>query len=404
MAGLPSEVIDLDYHHDPAWRMRYSTLKLLVLSNRLWHPSTVRLVEMLTSQGIEVETMGYLRGHPPVRSPAGQHTDLGSVRNSSYYRRIPSMARNSLRIRRAIGRNELVLVDGADVASVAHIAGYRLSKPVVRYVADIERLAVLPGLRARAVRKIDRLIEARCRLLLLTSPDAAFYYRDWLKLDVPVFVLENRVEQSRADAWQRWSADAPDEPKDDKDAPPPARPIRIGWFAQIRDRWSLELIEHLCREFGSKFEVVIAGFVASNIRDFEHFLERNPTVEYLGPFSQVDDLPRLHSRVDMSLAAVSPELPTSVAVSNRYHDSCMLGTPLVVRGGTTVGKRVAKHQIGIVLNQIDPRHAAAELAVIAPDDVLAWRTNMQKLPPEFYLHRDAPAGLAAALRAISESE
>jgi len=374
------------------------SLRVLYASTNISHPFTVGRVEMMEREGIEVECIGYERGDPPVR-PAEQYDVLGHLRKGAYLSRVPSILRDVLALRRAIRRNDLIYVNGADMALVVHVAGMLLGRPVVRDVPDIERVLVMPGLKSRPLRRLDKLLEGRCKLLVLTSPAAETYYRDWIHVRTPVFVLENKVEPNVAEAWRR-SLDELGSCSASQDAPVVDRPLRVGWFAQLRDQWSLDLVEHLATDFSERFEIVMAGIVGPRIHGFDQFLARNPTVRYLGPFRQIEDLPQLYSSVDISVACVLPELPTSLALSNRFYTSCYFGTPLIVRADTAAGDKVRHHDVGLVLRSSSPRDAAAELASTPLADWLRWKANMQALAPDVYCHTWESPELAERLRAL----
>lgn len=379
-----------------------SECKVLYATTSIFHPFTAGRVEMMKSEGIEVETVGYVRGNPSGRVlPTSRFTVLGSIRSQAYYRRVPLMLRHVFGLRRAIRRNDVVVVNGGDLTLIVHLAVLLLDRPVVRDVPDIEKILVQEGLTSRFFRKLDKLIEGRCKMLILTSAAAETYYRDWLRVDTPVLVVENKVERKVADVWQNSFANGARAQV--RSTPLADRPLRVGWFAQIRDQWSLDFVEHLSRKFGDRFQVVIAGFVGLSIRGFDEFLERNPAIEYLGPFRQIEDLPQLYSRVDMSLATVLPELPTSLALSCRYFTSCMLGTPLIVRAGTYAGDRVRQNEAGMVLQSLEPDDAAAELAAISASDWLDWQAAVAALPPEEYIYSHEGRELAKSLRELAGS-
>lgn len=374
------------------------------MSTRLSHPITATRIAMLESQGFAVEIVGFERPGFYGRLPAQQYTVLGRLRDGSYPMRLPALLRSLGRLRSAMRRNELIYVNGVDVAFAAVISGVFLGKPIVREVPDLETVLVASGIKGRLYRWIDKCIESRCGLLVLTTSGYEIYYREWLRIETPSIVVENKVEPSLVAAWQsalQASAPRQDTARQDTDGTPsPGRPLRLGWFAQIRDPWSLDLVEHLVAEAGDGFKVVIAGVIASNIRDFDQFLERNPTVEYLGRYRHPVDLQGLYARVDLQLACYSPELPDGWSQSCRFYDACAMRTPLVVRAGTADALRVRRHGLGIVLHHKEPMAAAEELARMTIGELQQWRDNMAALAPETYTLNDESASLATALRAL----
>ncbi len=374
--------------------------KVLFVSTRLSHPITAWRIEMLQSHGFDVETVGFERPGFYGRLPSVPYATLGRLRDNAYLRRLPALLRAVPRIRAAIRRCSLVYVNGGDTAFAVIAARGLRRVPVVREVPDIERILLSSGLIGRFYRSLDRFIERRCRLLVLTSPEYRVYYRDWLRLEASSIVVENKVEPGLADVWRRLAADGSRQATG-AGIPLADRPLKIGCFAQIRDQWALDCLEHLTKIAGDSFEVVIAGVVTPDIEGFEQFQQRNPAIDYRGPYRHPDDLGRLYSEVDMQMAAIAPGLSHDWSRTCRFYDSCALRTPLVVRAGTADAAQVEQHRIGAVLKQARPQDAASELARLTADDWLEWRSNMDALSPEVYALSDEGDNLAAALNALT---
>ena len=370
--------------------------RVLFVSTRLSHPITAWRIEMLQSCGFEVETVGFERPGFYGRLPPVPYATLGRLRDKAYLRRLPALLRAVPAVRAAIRRCSLVYVNGGDTAFAAIAARGLMRVPVVREVADIDEILVASRLRGRLYRALDRFIERRCRLLVLASPGYRRYYRHWLGLEASNIVVENKVEAALADAWRRLSADD-SRHATDAGVPLVDRPMRMGWFAQIRDQWSLDLVEHLVKTAGGRFEVIMAGVVTPDIDGFEQFLRRNPEIDYRGPYRHPEDLRLLYSEVDMQMACYPPEIPNGWSRSCRFYDSCALRTPVVVRAGTADAVPVEQHRIGAVLQQARPQDAANELARLTADDWLAWQSNLDTLSPEVYALSDEGDNLASAL-------
>lgn len=374
--------------------------QLLFVSTRLSHPITATRVEMLEKEGFEIEIVGFERAGFYGRLPSQPFAVLGSLRDGKYPLRILGLLRALKKLRSAIRRNDLVYANGADVALGVVLAGMLLGKPILREVPDVEAVLLSTGMRGSLYRWVDRFIESRCHLLVLTSSGYEDYYRKWLQIDTPSVVIENKVEPALAAAWADCLRDSG--PHDDPASMPLLdRPLRLGWFAQIRHPWSLDLVEHLVAVAGDRFEVVIGGVVTSDINDFDEFLERNPRVEYLGPFRHPADLEGMYAQVDLQLACYDPEIPDGWSLSCRFYDSCALGTPLVSRADTADAVRVERYQLGLVLHEKDPQAAAEELARITLGEWQLWRDNVAALAPDTYTLSDESARLADAIEALT---
>ncbi len=369
--------------------------RILYLSSHISHPRDATRIGMLRGLGFEIEAVGFDRSSFGADRSGDHFEILGHLEDGAYWQRIPRFLASLPRIRRAIRRGDLVYVMAPDMAAVVLLAGLAIDKPVVLEVPDVPAMVGAPGVIGWFRRRIDRFVVARCRMLVLTTSEYQVYYHDRMGAGTPSLVVENRVDAAIAAGWRELSEQNPDVPLVD-------RPMRIGWFAHIRDQWSMELIEHVVEGFGDRFEFVIVGAVASNIEGFEEFLARNPAVEYRGAFRRPDDLPRLYSDVDMALICYVPSFPTGLAQSYRFYDSCAFKTPMIVRRDTGDARRVQFHQLGKVLRGSSAKDAALDLGSISSADWLRWRDNMEALKPQVYTLTDEPDRLAAALRELLE--
>ncbi len=368
-----------------------SEQRILYLSGNLSHPMNTRRVGMLRDAGFEIEAAGFDRSKYGTDTSVDRFKTLGHIEDGSYFKRLSRFLASLPRMRRAIRRNDLVYVVAPDMAGVALLARLAIRKPVVLEVPDLLMVLGAPGLIGWTRRRIDRFVVGRCRLLVLTASEYQTYYRGWLGATTPSLVFENKPDAALASAWREL-------PKQNPGVPLQDRPMRVGWFAGIRDQWSMELIEHAVTAFGDKFEFVIAGLVTSRIEGFDEFLSRNGAVEYRGVFQRPDDLPRLYSDVDMALACYDPTFPNGLSRSYRSYDACAFRTPVIARADTGDALWVQHHQVGKVLHSSEASDAADELAGITSADWLRWRDSLEALQPQVYTFTDEPDRLAAALR------
>ncbi len=352
-------------------------------------------IGMLRDLGFEVEVIGFDRSSFGVGGSVDRFTTLGRLEDGAYWQRTTRFLASLPAIRRAIQRNDLAYVMAPDMAGVVLLARLATGKPVVLEVPDVPMMLGAPGMAGWLRRRVDQFIVGRFRLLVLTASEYQTYYRDWLGANTPSLVIENKPDAALAAGWREL-------PKQNPGVPLQDRPLRVAWFAHLRDQWSMELIEHAVEVCGDKFEFVIAGAVASNIEGFDEFLARNPAVEYRGAFRRPDDLPRLYSEVDMALICYDPTFPFGLARSYRFYDSCAFKAPMIVRADTGDARRVQSHQVGKALQSPEAKDAAAELAGITGADWLRWRDNMEALKPQVYTLTDEPDRLAAALRELLE--
>ncbi len=368
--------------------------KILFILPRLANPVILIRIDMLRRAGWEVEVMAFQRDIPTERLPDWPITILGRIQDEFYLRRLPTLLFVAPKIRAAMRRSQLVYAYGLDLALVALIAGLGLAKPVVINVLDVRGAQTAPGLRGWLLRTIDRIVVARTRLLILSSTEYHHYFRDWLKIRTPSLVIENKIETSRAAARPNQVSQTEEE------TPLLSRPLVIGWFASLRDPWSVEFLKCLIRLAPGKFKILLAGDVSPKLTDFACFLERNPDVQYRGIFHYPDDMPGLYRNVDMMLTCYPPVIPESWSRSCRYYESCFFQKPVIVRAGTGDAVEVAKHRIGVVLGESSPEAAAREFSAITAADWLCWQASMAALPPHNYMFTDEVCGLSDVLKDI----
>ncbi len=364
---------------------------LCVLPNPT-QPTTVGRVALLQRQGHQVEVMAFQRGFDHGRSFNCPVTILGRIHHQDYLERIPVLLRAFPKIRAGIRRNQVVYVLNLDLTFMVIVSGWGLKRPVILDVLDITQIQVASGLKGRLVRAVEKFVVERCHLLMLQSPDYRRYYRDWLHTNTPDITSPGgRVEYARVVAHRK------DEATPAAGIPFRDRPLKIGYFATMRDQWSLECLEYLAKSSKGRFEFLLAGAVSPTLQGFDQFLERNPDIQYKGPFRHSEDISELYGSVDMILACFPPKMPFGWSRSCRSYEACLFQKPLIVRAGTGDSKEVERYQSGLIIGEHNPEDAAAEIRDITADDWLRWRTNMAALPLDFYSYTDTSNGLIRAL-------
>lgn len=366
--------------------------RVLCILPRLTHPMVVRRLKMLEEElGCQVEIMAFQRDFYHGRSLNWPTTILGRIQHERYLRRVLVLIRSVSKIRSRIRCNQLVYAFHMDLALTALIARLGLGKPIILDVLDIVPYQTSPGWKSRLIRAVEKFTVERCSLLVLIASRYRRYYRDWLNVSTPDIVIEEKVESSRnrANRGERLPA-LPRVPFVD-------RPLRIGYFSVIRDLWSLEFLACLAKSSRERFEIFLAGAVASKLHDFDRFLEKNPGITYRGVFQHPDDLQKLYESVDMILACYSPVIPYCWSQSSRYYEACFFQRPLIVRAGTGDASGVRQHQTGLIIRENRPADAARKLSAVTIDDWLRWRANMAALPRHIYSLTSEADDLAGAL-------
>ena len=372
--------------------------KVLCVLPATYHPRFARRIDMIREIGFEVEAIAFERDYIGGRSPNCEIELLGALSHGQLVRRVPKLLGSLRKARMAIRRNDVVYAFNPDMALFALLAGAGLSKPVAVEVADIRKAQTGKGLKGRIVRALDKLTLRNCKLLTVTSDRYFHYYRDWLMVETPGLVLENKLSASFCDEFRTCSSSLA------LGCVPLNRPLRIGWFGRLRDEWSLRVIEDLVGSFQGQFSIVVAGTLSPPVAAMSHLAAQNPGIKYLGPYDHPGDLPSLFNGVDMVMACNPPEVPSAWSRANRYYDACFFAKPLIVRAGGADAEETRRHDIGLVIQDNCPSAAADAIRNITPEELDRWRKNMRALPPSIYSDIEDVRALRLAVGEIAGSQ
>ncbi len=341
--------------------------------------------------------MGFQREVNQGTTPNHNITYLGIIKPANYLKRVLTLIWSIRKVRSALQRNQLVYVFNTDLALMMIFASLGLRRPIAMEVTDIQPIQTRPGLIGKIVRQIEKFALSQLDLLVLMSTGYRDYYQRWLKSNIPELLVEERIEPSLASVY------AQHKPVVRSGMPLGDRKLRIGYYGNIRSRWSLRLLAALCSSSNDRFDVVIAGLVSHKIRHFDDYLQKDNAIRYLGPFRHPEDIPYLYSSVDMILACYSPMIPFGWSQASRYYEACFFRKPLIVRAGTEAARQVESHGIGHIIEDDDPQVAAQSIGSITPERWLRWQQNMAALPPDAYLHDTQPDLLASKLNSLLNS-
>ena len=365
--------------------------KILCILPTMTDTRIARRIDMLNRGGFAVEAVAFARHQLAGRRPDCPVQRLGRIPHRRYVARIGKLLAAAHKVRRAIRRNEIVYAFNSDLAFLATISSMGLNRPLVLEVADIKDVQVAGGWSGRAVRALEKLAVDRCSLLVLTTGGYRSYYQRWLGAKTPSIVIENKLDPAFAKSIPGL------------DPPPPTdRRLRIGWFGRLRDEWTMRVIEELIRLAPHKFSAVLAGTPSPFLADFSARVGNSPNVDYRGGYSYPADLPALYNSVDLVMACYPPEIPHGWSQSNRYYEACLFRKPLIVRAGCSDADGVRRHNIGLVLDAVAIKEAAAAIDEVAPEDWMRWRDNAAALPPHVYLSIDEAKVLAKALHEVGD--
>ncbi len=368
--------------------------KILCITPISIEPVISQRIQMLREAGFDVEVITFENNYYPGQLLDHRVQSLGRLYFNIYWLRVFEIMARVPKIRAAIRRNDIVYVFHTGTTILPLLAGMGLAMPAVLEIHDIAKHQVDRNLKGQLVRFIDKgIITKKYNLLVLTTRNYHNYYRDILNVGTPTLIIENKCDRSFSVAIRRKGISPPG------GKPFEERPLRIGYFGSIRDKWSLHLIELLTTTC-KRFEIVIAGVTSPKIHRFDRFLERNPNVEYRGAYSSPEDLPELYGSVDMVLACYSPEIPFCWAQSNRYYQSCLFRKPMIARACTGDANEVNRHQIGLVIKDDNIEKAVNSIRAVTIEKLKLWQTNLAALSPAVSTHTNEGELLGSQLKKL----
>lgn len=380
-AREPSERADLPEEASlPSLRVAY-------LVHDLNDPAVARRVRMLRAGGAEVRLTGFHRGaDAPSQVADAPARSLGRTRDGRLFSRAASVASAAMQGRErrgAVGGVDIVVARNLEMLLLAAVSLVRSEKPLVYECLDVHRL-MLSGAAGTVMRRLERALLGRARLLIVSSP--AFlreYFGPKQKHSGPSLLLENKL----LDLEGRAAREAV--------APPAPPPWRIGWFGAIRCARSLRMLTELAGRLHGRLEVLIAGRPAyDQFDDFDRQVARAPHVRFVGPYLP-QDLPALYGDVHFTWAIDYYEegLNSAWLLPNRLYEGGSQGAVPLALADVETGRWLAERGAGVLLH--DPAEELADLfahldapgyaqlraasAAIPPSDLRATRRDCEDL-------------------------
>ncbi len=372
-------------------------LKILFLLSILNDARDSKRIAMLQQAGFEVEAVAFDRGFFSGRPPNCPVEIIGKILNGHYVQRIPKLIAALGRVRRAIRRNDIVYTSGIDMALTGLVARFGLKKPLILEVGDIRKIQVSHNLSGYAVRCMDRCIAMRSALIVATAPGFIDgYYRNWLNVNTPAIVIENKLEAS-VSSYNSTVAPA-------KGIPLVDRALRIGYFGMLRCDWSWRVLEGLAASAAEKVQIVVAGRVIAPA-DLQSRAARFKNIDFRGEFRSPEQLPELYGDVDLVWACYPGadegkadwRWAQAICRSNRFYESCLFQVPIISKAGSGDAVQIASGKIGLIIEEEDIKAVVDRICKINSKDLQIWKENIAKLPQEIYLYTVEAESLKKAL-------
>nr|WP_294995071.1 hypothetical protein [uncultured Sediminibacterium sp.] len=374
-------------------------IKVLNLLQVVGHPRDSKRITGLLESGFSVSAMSFEREYHSGRLPDCPLEILDKIENGKYMARFFKIIKALPKLRKKMRHANVVYASGQDMAAMAYLAGLGLSKPIIMEVGDIVDLQLSNSLFSKIVRKVEKFLVNRYKLLVVISPGfLEDYYHKWLKVRTPGMVLENKLELSFSEKMK----DRPLKNLNTKDIFQ-SRPLRIGYFGLLRDEWSWKVLEKLALEHPKEYEVFFAG-MPINPKDIVQRIAQVDNMKYLGEYKSPDDLPDLYGEVDMVWACYprigENDWNLKWGRPNRFYESCFFGKPTFARKGAHFATDVERLQIGKAIDTHELSDVVAQVRTIKVDDLTLWQKNLETLSPAFYLYLNETEQLAERIKGL----
>lgn len=357
--------------------------------------ATRRRVAAFEADGIAVD--GFAMRRRDDAPPEWLAADLGLTRDGAYRQRAAAIlggARKALRRRDLLARADLMLARNLDMLLIAGLTralgGFR--QPLVYECLDIHRLMVRPDAVGRAMRAAEGAMLRRAAALWVSSPAFVREYFEPMQggalAGLRVELVENRMAPAPGLAPRPEGPGRTD----------PARPLRLGWFGNLRCARSLALMERLAAAFPGRLEIVLRGYPAlTEIPDFEARVAA-PGIAYGGRYRAPEELDEIYGAVDLVWAGdfMDAGFNSAWLLPNRLYEGGWFACPPIAPAAAETGRWVAERGAGFTVEEPIEEALPALIARLIDNraPVAAARAALLAMPAETFV---APEGSAAEL-------
>ncbi|ETX27224.1 glycosyltransferase [Roseivivax isoporae] len=275
---------------------------------------------------------------------------------------VAKVAPHGARLRQA----DMIVARNLDMLAIAWAARASAGAgrvPLVYECLDINGALVGEGAKARAMRRAERFLLARCAMLVVSSPSfVTEYFAPLQAYDGPWALWENKLAAGAALPARPHRRAAP------------SGPLRLGWVGTIRCAPSLALLAALADRMGPAIRVEIHGVVHRHaLPEFDAVLAARPNMTFHGPYAYPDDLARVYGGCDLVWAQDLWQRGSNSdwLLPNRIYEASWAGCPSIAVAGTETGRRVEADGLGWAIARPEADDLAALLAGLTPEAVAA---------------------------------
>uniref|UniRef100_A4WTY5 Glycosyltransferase subfamily 4-like N-terminal domain-containing protein n=1 Tax=Cereibacter sphaeroides (strain ATCC 17025 / ATH 2.4.3) TaxID=349102 RepID=A4WTY5_CERS5 len=348
-------------------------MRILYLAHDLDDSAIWRRVAMLRAGGATVHLAGFRRREGPLPEPA---TLLGRTADARLARRAFSVLRAGAGLGRRLATQEapdVILARNLEMLALAARAKALWPEALVVYeVLDIHRMMLGEGLRAQAMRALERRLLRRVGLVLTSSPGFINeYFQPFGQTRAPIRLIENKCFYP--------GAAIPPVP-----APQPVTaPITIGWFGILRCAWSLDCLDRVTRASPGRYRVLLRGKPAlDQLPRFHETVAANPDLEFGGPYRNPEDLAGIYGQVHLSwlIDRYDAGKNSDWLLPNRLYEGCRHHAVPVALAGTEVASFLGDCNIGLTVAAPDVDQVSDLLGHLDPPRVEVLRGRVRDVP------------------------
>ncbi|MDB5441076.1 MAG: putative glycosyl transferase [Caulobacteraceae bacterium] len=346
-------------------------------------------------QNAGIEVVGFMmRREEPAIAPTWRNIDLGLTSDARYAQRLARIVTGAItaaRHRDLLASADIIYARNLDMLLCADLAR-RLSgvkTPLVYECLDIHALLTREDAIGRMMRRLEAGLLRRTALVVISSPG---FQRDYFAVRHPglgrFFLAENRLIEG--DAFGQRPAN-PDKPI--------GRPLRIGWFGNLRCPVSIEVLEAVKDRCGEKVEIVLRGYFTEQTQPLaEARLLSIGKATYGGRYRAPQDLQALYEDVDLVWAGDYFEagMNSLWLLPNRIYEGGYFGVPAIAPSDAETGRWIAQRQAGFAAPE-PTRDSVPELIeglVADPAPITAARAALLRLPISTFVE---PRGFIGAV-------
>ncbi len=360
-------------------------LHVLYFVHDLADPAVRRRVLMLQAGGASVTLAGFRRGDNTLALVEGLiPIDLGMTRDGRFAQRLKAVGQAAFSLAgklKGVPRPDIIIGRNLEMLALASRADalFGGGVPIAYECLDIHRLLLREDAVGKALRRAEKLLGRKARLLLTSSP--AFvenYFAPFGQMDAPVVLLENKV-------LSLGGVNAPASPAL---APEPGTPWKIGWFGALRCHRSLRLLAEFSRRMEGRFQIVLRGRPAySEFDGFDGFVAAEPFMEFNGPYRNPEDLADIYRDIHFSWAIDFFEegLNSSWLLPNRLYEGCRHGAVPIAMRDVETGRLLARRGIGVRLAEPSADALISSIGAMDSETYLGLSRSVAEQDPKSWI-------------------